>query len=745
MNGAQPPVFLPEVELVGAGNLACAGCGANLAMRLALKALGDRTIVLIPPSCWAVFDGSYPFSSLRVPLLHVAFEAAASTAAGVKAGLVAKGDDETLVMAWAGDGGTFDIGLQALSAAAERNDDFLFVCYDNEAYMNTGIQRSSATPQGAWTTTTPLPAPKSQAKKNIMGIMAAHRIPYGATTCVAFPEDLVAKFKTAREVRGFRFIHLLAPCPPGWKCDPSLTVTLGRLAVTSRYFPLYEVRCGQTYRITVQENHVSLQDYLDPQGRFQHLTSADIEALERNVEEEWQKLQSCASSQTQPSTIKFVPIRRRKAMYWEKEMECISREELRTLQLRRLRDTVRRVSEKVPFYQAALKERGLKENDIRSLDDIKRLPFTLKDDFRKTYPFGLFAVPLKEIVRLHASSGTTGKPVLTGYTRKDLDLWSNLMARTLTAGGVTQEDVVQNGYGYGLFTGGLGFHMGAERLGATVIPMSASATDRQILFMQDLGSTVLSCTPSFALYLAETMESMGIDPRKLKLRVGFFGAEPWTSEARRQIEEKLGLKAHDIYGLTEVIGPGVSVECEAQNGLHINEDHFYPELIDPNTLEPVGLGEPGELVLTTLTKEATSVLRYRTRDITTLDWSPCECGRTLVRMGKVLGRSDDMIIFRGVNLYPSQVETLLFAFTEIEPIYLLVLGHEKQRDELEIRVEAKPEIYRGGPTAIIELAEKIRKKFQGVISVSPKISVVERGSIERSIGKAKRVMDLRPK
>ncbi|MBI3013660.1 MAG: AMP-binding protein [Candidatus Tectomicrobia bacterium] len=743
MIGAQPPLSLPAPELMGAGNLACAGCGANLAMRLALKALGEKTIVLIPASCWAVFDGPYPFSSLRVPLLHVAFEAAASTAAGVRAGLAARGDDQTLVMAWAGDGGTFDIGLQALSAAAERNDDFLFVCYDNEAYMNTGIQRSSATPQQAWTTTTPLPTPKSQPKKNIMAIMAAHRIPYGATACVAYPEDLVEKFRTAREIRGFRFIHLLAPCPPGWKCDPSLTVTLGRLAVRSCYFPLYEVRAGKNYRITIQENQTPLQDYVAPQGRFQHLTSADIETLEREVQEEWQRLQSCASSQTPPSSIQFVPIRRKKTMYWEKEMECMPREELRTVQLRRLRDTVQRVSEKVPFYQAILKERGVQADDIRSLEDIKGLPFTLKDDFRKTYPFGLFAVPLKEIGRIHASSGTTGKPILGGYTRKDLDLWSDLMARTLTAGSVTHEDVVQNGYGYGLFTGGLGFHMGAERIGAVVIPMSASATDRQILFMQDLGPTVLTCTPSFALYLAETMEGMGIDPRKLKLRVGFFGAEPWTAEARRQIEEKLGLRAHDIYGLTEIIGPGVSVECEAQNGLHLNEDHFYPELINPDTLEPVGPGEPGELVLTTLTKEALSVLRYRTRDITTLNWSPCECGRTLVRMGKVLGRSDDMLIYRGANLYPSQVEGLLFAFAELEPIYLIVLSREKQRDELEIRVEAKPEIYRGGPTALMELAQRIQNKFRDFINLSPRISVVERGSIERSIGKAKRVMDLR--
>jgi phenylacetate-CoA ligase len=420
-----------------------------------------------------------------------------------------------------------------------------------------------------------------------------------------------------------------------------------------------------------------------------------------------------------------------------------SRAELEQLQLRRLQAVVARVFERVPFYRRRFSDAGLTPRDIRSLADLRRLPFATKDDFRETYPFGLVATPMDEVVRLHASSGTTGKPTVVAYTQRDLDTWSDLMARTLRSGGVGRGDVVHNAYGYGLFTGGLGFHYGAERLGATVIPMSGGFTERQLTALRDFGSTVLCCTPSYSLHLAEALRAAGVEPGDLTLRVGFFGAEPWTEGMREAIEARLNLKAFNVYGLSEVMGPGVSVECPERRGMHVHEDHFLPEIIDPATLEPVPPGVTGELVLTTLTKEALPVLRFRTRDLTTLDPAPCRCGRTLVRIGRITGRTDDMLIIRGVNLFPSQIEQVLLQVPQVEPHYLLVLRRETALDTLEIRVEAHADVAVAGEGAMRALGGEVRRKIHDGIGITAEVTVLPPGSIERSAGKAKRIHDLR--
>ena len=404
---------------------------------------------------------------------------------------------------------------------------------------------------------------------------------------------------------------------------------------------------------------------------------------------------------------------------------------------------VARVHERVPFYRRRLGEAAVTPAGIRSLDDLRRLPFTTKDDFHATYPFGLLATPLDDVVRLHASSGTTGTPTVVAYTRGDLDTWSDLMARTLRAGGVGRSDVVHNAYGYGLFTGGLGFHYGAERIGATVVPISSGFTERQLLALRDFGATVLCCTPSYSLHLAEALGAAGIPSGALRLRVGFFGAEPWTEEMRRAIEARLGLTAFNVYGLSEIVGPGVSVECEEHRGMHVHEDHFLPEVVDPATLEPVPPGATGELVLTTLTKEALPVLRYRTRDLTALDPEPCRCGRTFARIGRITGRTDDMLIIRGVNLFPSQIEQVLLAVPRVEPHYLLVLRREGALDALEIRVEAHPDVVVAGEEAVRGLADLVRRRVREAIGIAVEVTVVPPGSVERSPGKARRIHDLR--
>jgi phenylacetate-CoA ligase len=422
-------------------------------------------------------------------------------------------------------------------------------------------------------------------------------------------------------------------------------------------------------------------------------------------------------------------------------IERAPRQEIEALQLARLRTQVAWAWERVPFYRERLAQAGVKPADIRSLADVGRLPFTLKDDFRATYPFGLLAVPLDEVVRIHASSGTTGKPTVVAYTRRDLETWSEVMARTLMAGGVSRADVVQNAYGYGLFTGGLGFHYGAERIGAAVIPISGGFTDRQLMALQDFGSTVLCSTPSYALHLAEALEDAGVSSKDLKLRVGFFGAEPWTEAMRDAIEARLDLMALNIYGLSEVIGPGISVECPERCGMHVAEDHFLTEVVDPTTLEPVAAGATGELVFTTLTKEAVPLLRYRTRDLTTLHPARCRCGRTLARIGRITGRTDDMLIIRGVNVYPSQIEHALLQVADLEPHYLLVVRREGALDTLEVQVEARAAALES--TAPAALAAVGRRKIHEVIGITADVTVVPPKTLERSIGKAKRVLDLR--
>ncbi|MGQ9630824.1 MAG: phenylacetate--CoA ligase family protein [bacterium] len=434
----------------------------------------------------------------------------------------------------------------------------------------------------------------------------------------------------------------------------------------------------------------------------------------------------------------------KKHIIWDEKYECMPRRELRELQLERLRRTVERVYDRVPFYRKKFDEAGVKPKDIKSLKDLSKLPFTTKQDLRDNYPFGMFAVPMSEIVRIHASSGTTGKLTVVGYTRGDIETWSEVMARTLTCAGTTSEDIVHVAYGYGLFTGGLGTHYGAEKIGASVIPMSGGNTKRQIMVMQDFGSTILACTPSYALNMAEVAGEMGVDFKSLKLRAGAFGAEPWSENMRVQIERKLGIDAIDIYGLSEIIGPGVSSECLEKNGLHIFEDHFIPEIIDPETLEPLPYGERGELVFTTITKEGIPLIRYRTRDISSLTDEPCPCGRTLVRMARVSGRTDDMLIIRGVNVFPSQIESVLMEIEGTEPHYLIIVTREEGGlDELEVWVEVSERLFSDEVRRLEELERKIQEEIASALGLRAKIKLVEPKTIERSEGKAKRVVDKR--
>ncbi|MEW6448094.1 MAG: phenylacetate--CoA ligase [Bacillota bacterium] len=428
---------------------------------------------------------------------------------------------------------------------------------------------------------------------------------------------------------------------------------------------------------------------------------------------------------------------------WNAEVECMPREKLRALQLERLKATVRRVYEQVPYYRTKFKEAGLEPADIKSLDDLALLPFTAKEDLRNNYPFGLFAVPLNKIVRVHASSGTTGKPTVVGYTREDIDSWAEMTARSLGSVNTTPEDVVQVSYGYGLFTGGLGLHYGAERIGAAVVPTSAGNTKRQIMLMQDFGTTVLCCTPSYALYISEVLRESGIPRNSLKLRAGVFGAEPWSDNMRREIEDKLKIDAVDIYGLSEVIGPGVACECLNKDGLHICEDHFIPEIIDPETGRVLPPGQYGELVFTTITKQGFPVIRYRTRDITMLYDSPCPCGRTHVRMARIAGRTDDMLIIRGVNVFPTQVESVLLSIGQTEPHYLLVVDREKALDTLEVWVEVSEELFRDEVKGLEALERRIHDEIESVLGISVKVKLVEPKTIQRSEGKAKRVWDKR--
>lgn len=429
--------------------------------------------------------------------------------------------------------------------------------------------------------------------------------------------------------------------------------------------------------------------------------------------------------------------------YFQKEAECMPREEIKRIQSERLVWQVKRMYDRVELFRKRMDEKKLKPEDIKSIDDLSKLPFSYKQDLRDYYPYGLFAEPLKNIVRTHASSGTTGKQIVVGYTRHDLEMWADCMARQLAAAGTTDEDVVQVSYGYGLFTGGLGAHAGAERIGATVVPTSSGNTARQIRTMVDFGTTVLCCTPSYSMYLAEAIEEAGLRD-KIRLKSGVFGAEPWTEDMRHAIEDSLGIKAFDVYGLSEIMGPGVSYECECQNGMHVNEDMFVPEIIDPDTGEVLPEGAQGELVFTTLTKEGFPVIRYRTRDICSLNYEQCECGRTFVRMNKPTGRSDDMMIIRGVNVFPSQIEEVLLRISEgVTPNYQIIVGRENNTDTLDINVEMTEKLFADDVKSIEKIERKIVSDLRSVLGIGAKVHLVNPKTIARSEGKAKRVIDNR--
>ncbi len=424
----------------------------------------------------------------------------------------------------------------------------------------------------------------------------------------------------------------------------------------------------------------------------------------------------------------------------------MSRDEMSALQGRRLHKIVAYVYHNVPFYRNKLQEMDVTPDDINTIEDIRKLPFTTKQDLRDNYPFGLQAAPQSEIIRIHASSGTTGNPTIVGYTRKDIGVWSECMSRCLTAYGVTRDDTFSVAYGYGLFTGGLGAHYGVENLGASVVPTSTGNTEKHVRLIRDLGISGIACTPSYALYLAETMEKMGITKEQIKLRVGAFGAEPWTESMREEIQKRLGLKGYNLYGLSEIMGPCVSYECSEQNGSHICEDHFYPEIIHPDTLEPLPYGQVGELVFTTLTKEGMPLLRYRTKDLCSLMDDTCPCGRTSVRMGRIMGRSDDMLIIRGINVFPSQVESVVLSMPEFAPRYLLIIDRINNLDTLQVQVEVRQEYFTqemDNLGAIERLEKKLADKLKSVLSISAKVQLKPPGTIERSQGKSKFVIDKR--
>jgi phenylacetate-CoA ligase len=438
------------------------------------------------------------------------------------------------------------------------------------------------------------------------------------------------------------------------------------------------------------------------------------------------------------------PAKRGARFFFEREAETLPREAMVKLQLRRLRASLKNAWANVPLHRRRMKAARVKPEDIRSLEDVARLPFTVKTDLRDHYPFGLFARPREALVRVHASSGTTGKPTVVGYSAKDLDTWTRLMARTLACGGMRPGDLVHNALGYGLFTGGLGFHYGIERLGATVVPVSGGMTERQVVLLQDFGARVLCATPSYALNIAEVAEREGVDLRKGSLEVALCGAEPWSEAMRREIQVRLGVRAYDNYGLSEVMGPGVAVECEAQDGLHAWEDHFLIEVLDPETGKAVAEGQAGELVITTLTKEALPMIRYRTRDITAVDRRRCACGRTHARIRRLTGRSDDMLIIRGVNVYPSQVESVLIGLPDIAPHYQLVVERQGVQDALRVEVEAAPSV-EGSQDAYAQLADRVQHQIKSMIGITTRVTVLRPGEVPRSQGKAVRVRDERPK
>ncbi|MGZ7108935.1 MAG: phenylacetate--CoA ligase family protein [Methanobacterium sp.] len=430
-------------------------------------------------------------------------------------------------------------------------------------------------------------------------------------------------------------------------------------------------------------------------------------------------------------------------MIWNEEAECMSEDEKKELQLERLQEIVKRAYEKVPFYKKHFDENNIKPEDIKTLKDIEKLPLTTKDDLRETYPFGMFAVPRKEIVELHTSSGTTGKPTVSGYTKKDIDIWSEVMARGLTMFGATDDDVIHNTHGYGLFTGGFGVHYGAQKIGATIIPISTGQTKRQIEIMNDFDASIVIFTPSYGLYLAEVAEEEGLDTEELNLKAVGFGAEMWTEEMRQEIQRRFNSPAYNIYGLTEIMGPGVALECQEQEGLHVMEDHFYPEIIDSTTLETLPEGEKGELVLTALTRDGMPIIRFRTKDITALHKGECSCGRTLIKMDRITGRADDMLKVRGVAIFPSQIEKALLKVDGLEPHYQIIITRPQHLDIMEVRVEASPELFSDEVKELVGIKKKIEDYIQNEIGLRVKVNLVEPKTLPRSEGKAVRVFDER--
>ncbi|MFI3320277.1 MAG: phenylacetate--CoA ligase [Rikenellaceae bacterium] len=430
-------------------------------------------------------------------------------------------------------------------------------------------------------------------------------------------------------------------------------------------------------------------------------------------------------------------------MIWNKAKECMSRDEMMALQGERLHKTVHRVYHNTPFYRAKMQEMDLTPDDIKTVEDLVKLPFTTKNDLRDNYPFGLFPVPMSDIIRLHASSGTTGLPTVVGYTRKDISVWSEVLARCLSAYGITKEDIVSVSYGYGLFTGGLGAHYGVENLGGTVIPMSTGNTAKQIQLLNDFKATAIAATPSYLLYLADAIESKGLSPKDFFLRVALLGAEPWTEAMRKEIEERYDINAFNIYGLSEIMGPGVSYECMHKCGSHIAEDHFLPEIIDPKTLEQLPYGEQGELVFTTITKEGIPLLRYRTKDLCSLTDEPCECGRTNVRMSRIVGRSDDMLIIRGVNVFPSQIEAVVLEVEELEPHYMIIVDRVNNQDTFEIQVEVRSAFFTDDMTSMLAIKKKVAAKMHNMLGLNPTITLASPKTLKRFEGKAVRVIDNR--
>ena len=428
--------------------------------------------------------------------------------------------------------------------------------------------------------------------------------------------------------------------------------------------------------------------------------------------------------------------------YWDEKFETMDLEELQAFQFGKMRETLEWVYDRVPFYKKAFDEKGVKPEDLKSLADLRHFPFTIKNDLRDNYPFGMCAVPMSEVVRVHASSGTTGKPITGPYTAQDLDDWANCMARNMWAGGVRSDDIFQNAYGYGLFTGGLGFHQGAHKIGCAVVPTSSGLTERQLMLMKDFGATVMGSTPTYALTIAERAEKMGLDVKSWPIRVGILGAEPWSEAMRKEIEDRMGIKAIEAYGLTEMMGPGVAFNCPEYK-LHINEDHIYPEIIDPVTEEPLPLGQQGELVFTALQRRAMPLIRYRTKDITTLRREKCACGRTLIMLEKITGRFDDMLIISGVNVFPSQIEAIIMDFAEMEPHYLIRVKKKGYLDALSVEAEAKEEVYSQGREFLEELGQKVSAHIMQIVGIKVPVTIVPYNSVPRSEGKAKRVIDER--